>query len=180
MRVDKALNNNSSKEMLTVCNGRTYAYPQENPVYGGSLTYSQLCHAPLRRQNTGLHYLSAPREEVQGSPHSWTIDDSRCRDMPVVCSDLTYARTGIMLKVTGAWAMVATVWTLPRVNAEEKPFIRLVVEDGPILYGPCLLQHPFKAGSTWFDNLGCRSRTGGSILMCWRTLPRVTGKEGLC
>ena len=109
MRVDKALNNNSSKEMLTVCNGRTYAYPQKNPVYGGSLTYSQLCHAPLRRQNTGLHYLSAPREEVQGSPHSWAIDDSRCRDMPVVCSDLTYARTGIMLKVTGAWAMVATV-----------------------------------------------------------------------
>ena len=71
MRVDKALNNNSSKEMLTVCNGRTYAYPQENPVYGGSLTYSQLCHAPLRRQNTGLHYLSAPGEEVQGRPYSF-------------------------------------------------------------------------------------------------------------
>ena len=41
-----------------------------------------------------------PREEVQGNSHSWTKDDSRCRDMPVVCSDLTYARTGIMLKVT--------------------------------------------------------------------------------
>ena len=98
-----------------------------------------------KETNTGLHYLSAPREEVQGSPHSWTIDDSRCRDMPVVCSDLTYARTGIMLKVTGAWAMVATVRTLPRVNAEEKPFIRLVVEDGPNLYGPCLLQHPLQS-----------------------------------
>ena len=45
MRVDKALNNNSSKEMLTVCNGRTYAYPQKNPVSGGSLIYSQLCLA---------------------------------------------------------------------------------------------------------------------------------------
>ena len=145
MRVDKALNNNSCKEMLAVCNGRTYAYPQKNPVSGGSLTYSQLCHAPLRRQNTRLHYLSAPREEVQSSSHSWTKDDSRCRDMPVVCSDLTYARTGIMLKVTGAQAMVATVRTLPRVDAEEKPFIRLVVEDGPNLYGPYLLQHPLQS-----------------------------------
>ncbi len=27
--------------------------------------------------------------------------------------------------------MVATVRTLPRVNAEEKPLIRLVVEEGP-------------------------------------------------
>ena len=53
MQVDKALNNNSSKEMLTVCNGRTYAYPQENPVYGGNLTYSQLSHAPPRRQTQG-------------------------------------------------------------------------------------------------------------------------------
>ena len=106
---NEALNNNSCKEMLAVCNGRTYAYPQENPVYGDNLTYSQLSHAPPRRQNTRLHYLSAPREEVQGSLHSWTIDDSRCRDMPVVCSDLTYVRTGIMLKVTGIWAMVATV-----------------------------------------------------------------------
>ena len=48
--MNEALNNNSCKEMLAVCNGRTYAYPQKNPVSGGSLTYSQLCHAPLRRQ----------------------------------------------------------------------------------------------------------------------------------
>ena len=41
--------------------------------------------------------------------------------------------------------MVATVRTLPRVNAEEKSFIRLVVEEGPNLYGPCLLQHPLQS-----------------------------------
>ena len=48
----------------------------------------------------------------------------------------------------------------------RKPFFRVVAEDGPTLYEPCLLQQPPKARSTWFDNLVCRSRTGGSILMC--------------
>ena len=73
MRVDKALNNNSCKEMLAVCNGRTYAYPQKNPVSGGSLTYSQLCHAPLRRQNTELYYLTISLLQERKSKAGHTV-----------------------------------------------------------------------------------------------------------
>ena len=52
--------------------------------------------------------------------------------------------------------MVATVRTLPRVNAEEKSFLRFVVEEeGPNLYGPCLLQHLLQSmiNLLWQSNL---------------------------
>ena len=128
-----------------------------------------------KETNTGIHYLSAPREEVQGSPHSWTIDDSRCRDMPVVCSDWTYVRTGTMLKETG----IQQWWP------QFEPFLGLLLKK--TLLQACCRRWPY---SIWAMtsiktpqsriNLVCRSRTGGSILMCQRTLPRVTGKEGPC
>ena len=107
--------------MLAVCNGRTYAYPQKNPVSGGSLIYSQLlsCSSKETKHRTTLSLCSrrgGPRQATQftleieeKTVRNRAIDDSRCRDMPVVCSDLTYVRTGTMLKVTGIWAMVATV-----------------------------------------------------------------------
>ena len=69
--MNEALNNNSCKEMLAVYNSRIYAYPQENPEFGGSHKYSQPLPCSSKETKIQDHTNSLLQEKViQGRPHS--------------------------------------------------------------------------------------------------------------